>query len=49
MDVPEEGIITNHMYSSPGTYTVKVTVDNLDVSDDPSSQERDICIKKKVQ
>ena len=49
MDLPEEGIMTNHMYRSPDTYTVKVTVDNLDVSDVPSVQQRDICIKKKVK
>ena len=49
MDLPEEGIIVNHMYTSPGTYTVKVTVENLDVSDVPTVQQRDICIKKKVK
>ena len=49
MDVPEEGIIADHKYGSPGTYTVKVTVENLDVSDVPTVQQRDICIKKKVK
>ena len=49
MDLPEEGIIVNHMYKSPGTYTVKVTVENLDVSDVPTVQQRDICIKKRVK
>ena len=48
LDLPEDGIMTQYQYSAPGDYTVKVTVENLDINEAPKVQQRNICIKKKV-